>query len=92
MTYKMEESPRARAVFKAFEDAVKPLLAKTAPDWMLHHMELRPEKTQDFTEQQVSIRLVLRPIGSVRPVPDPLNSQAIGYDAENTYSFWGREK
>lgn len=91
MTYKMEESPRARAVFKAFEDALKPLLAQVAPDWILHHMELRPETTRDLAEQ-VSIRIVLRPLGATRVVPDPLNSRAIGYDAENTYSFWGRNK
>ena len=55
----------SRAVFKAFEDKLKPLMAQAAPDWLLHHMEIRRNTRHDF-EGEVEIRLVIRPIGSAK--------------------------
>lgn len=55
-----------RLVFKRFEDALAPLLAETAPDWLLHHMELRRVRSDRDMQDQVEIRLVLKGIGEVR--------------------------
>ena len=53
----------SRALVLAFREAIKPLLEKVAPDWLLHHIELNRRTEQDFTER-VEIRLVIKPIGS----------------------------
>lgn len=55
-----------RMVFKRFEDALAPLLAETAPDWLLHHMELRRVPFDCEMQERVEIRLVLKGIGEVR--------------------------
>lgn len=55
-----------RVVFKRFEEALAPLLAETAPDWLLHHMELRRVPFDQDMQERVEIRLVLKGIGEVR--------------------------
>jgi hypothetical protein len=55
----------SRAVFKAFEEQLGPLMAKVAPDWLLHHMEIRRGLDREFQER-VEIRLVIKPIGEAR--------------------------
>ena len=53
----------SRAVFKAFEDAIKPVIATATPDWLLHHMEIKRRDSGFERPEEVEIRLVLRPIG-----------------------------
>jgi hypothetical protein len=52
----------SRALFMAFKEAIEPLMTQVAPDWLLHHMTLERGRTHDFREE-VTIRLVIRPIG-----------------------------
>jgi hypothetical protein len=53
----------SRAVFKAFEEAVKPVLAATSPSWLLHHMEISRREMRRDRPEEVEIVLVLRPLG-----------------------------
>lgn len=66
---KVYNDAHSRAVFMRFEAALKPLLAQVAPDWLLHHMELRRDIV-DYTDERVEIRLVIKPIGSARVADD----------------------
>jgi hypothetical protein len=59
----------ARQMVLEFREALGPLMTRVAPDWLLHNIELRRETNYDLGEQVV-IRLVIRPIGSVRVVDD----------------------
>ena len=59
----------ARQMVLAFREALGPLMTQVAPDWLLHHIELQRE-TKDDLREQVVIRLVIRPVGSVRVVDD----------------------
>jgi hypothetical protein len=44
-------------------------MTEVAPDWLLHHIELRRVSSWDAGKEQVEIRLVIRPIGEAREVP-----------------------
>jgi hypothetical protein len=60
----------SKAVFKAFEERLKPLLADVAPDWLLHHMEIQRRVEHDTMDERVEIRLVIKPIGSAKFASD----------------------
>ena len=77
MTYTAYNDAESCAVFRRFEQRLAPLLAEVAPDWLLHHMTLmRDTDHKDMTEQVV-IRLVIKPIGSVRVVDDGVRRLAL---------------
>jgi hypothetical protein len=76
MTYTAYDDAHSRAVFKEFEDRLKPLLANVAPDWLLHHMELRRRRDFDAMDERVEILLVIKPIGSAKFAPDRPELQA----------------
>ena len=61
----------SRAMVDMFRRALAPAMEVAAPDWLLHHVEIvrNPHGFQRDTDD-VEIRLVIRPIGSVRAVPD----------------------
>ena len=67
----------SRAVFKAFEDRLQPLMAEVAPDWILHHMEIQRATDHSDMSERVVIRLVCKPIGSAR-LADPDGDLATG--------------
>jgi len=64
------EDARSREIFKKFEEALGVVLPQVAPDWLLHHMELRPHRDFETEEERVEIRLILKPLGSVKVVRD----------------------
>ena len=64
--FKAFDDAHARAVYKAFEDLLKPFMAQATPDWLLHHMEIRRQMHDLDHVEEVHLRLVLRTIGSVR--------------------------
>jgi hypothetical protein len=70
MSYTEHNDTHSRAVFKAFESRLKPLLADVAPDWLLHHMELQRRIEHDTMDERVEIRLVIKPVGSARFASD----------------------
>lgn len=70
MTYTVHNDEYSRSIFKAFEEQLKPLLAQVAPDWLLHHMELRRRTEEDTMEERVEIRLVMKPLGSAKFASD----------------------
>ena len=76
MTFTAYNDAYSRAVFKEFEDRLKPLLAQVAPDWLLHHMELQRRRDFDTMDERVEIRLVIKPIGSAKFAPDRPELQA----------------
>ncbi len=76
MRYTEYNDTHSRAVFMAFEERLKPLLAQVAPDWLLHHMELQRRVEHDTMDERVEIRLVIKPIGSARFASDRPELQA----------------
>jgi hypothetical protein len=51
----------SKAVFAAFEEALKPVLARLDPNWRVHHLELyRPPLDFVSNEQKVEIRIVMK--------------------------------
>ena len=69
MTYQEYADSHSRALFELFAQRLKPLLAEVAPDWLLHHIELR-RRNDEAMEERVEIRLVIKPIGSARFASD----------------------
>lgn len=70
MTWTPHNDAHSRAVFKAFEDRLRPLMAEVAPDWLLHHLKIARHTDPMTFQEEVEIRLVCRPIGSTRVVDD----------------------
>jgi hypothetical protein len=70
MSWRAHDDAHSRAVFRAFEERLRPLLADVAPDWLLHTMELRRGVHPGTMEPECTILLRIRPIGSARCV-DP---------------------
>lgn len=61
----------SRNMVELFRKALAPAMATAAPDWLMHHIEIvRNPRGFERGTDDVEIRLVLRPIGSVRAVPD----------------------
>lgn len=56
----------SRQVFMAFKEALSPLMANVAPDWLLHHIEMWRSTESDTMDERVEIRLVIKPIGQAR--------------------------
>lgn len=56
----------SRQVLLAFKAALSPLMANVAPDWLLHHIEMRRSTESDTMDERVEIRLVIKPIGQAR--------------------------
>jgi hypothetical protein len=54
----------------AFKKALEPLMEQIAPDWILHHIEMRRHSDFSLDDQKVTIILVIKPIGSANFV-DP---------------------
>jgi hypothetical protein len=55
--------PMARALVKAFKDAIDPIIARVTKGWGVHHLELRREHNSidDPFEQQLEIRIIIKP-------------------------------
>lgn len=60
----------SRAVFHRFKSALGPTLEEVAPNWLLHHIEMRRQSDWDTKEERVEIRLVIKPIGQARFAKD----------------------
>jgi hypothetical protein len=58
----------SRAVFLKFKEALEPLLANVAPHWLLHHIQMDRQFRVETMQEEVQIRLVIRPIGEARTV------------------------
>lgn len=71
VNFKAHDDARARYVFERFKLALEPTMASVCPDWLLHHIELRRVDRDYGYDETVEIRLVLKPVGSARVVPDP---------------------
>lgn len=54
----------SRLVFLAFKDALAPLMARIAPDWLLNHIEM--QRSNSLIDESVTIKLVIKPIGNTR--------------------------
>ncbi len=67
----------SQAVFRAFEERLKPLLAEVAPDWLLHHMEIHRRGDVLMDDERVEIRLVITPIGSAKVVQNRLGMPTV---------------
>ena len=64
--WKEYNDAHSRQVFLAFKEALSPLMANVAPDWLLHHIEMRRNTEYDTMHECVEIRLVIKPIGQAR--------------------------
>lgn len=60
----------SRALYLRFKNALEPLLAQVAPDWLMHHMELVRDQAEFGLDERVEIRIVIKPAGSARVVDD----------------------
>ncbi len=60
----------SRAVFMRFSEALKPLMASIAPDWILHHIEMKRRENWSLQAGDVAITLIIRPIGETRFGPE----------------------
>lgn len=60
----------SRAMVIRFRATLAPLLEQVAPDWLLHHIEIQRDRVKFGTDEQVEIRLVIKPIGAANVV-DP---------------------
>jgi hypothetical protein len=56
----------SRAVFQKFKEALEPTLARVAPYWLLHHIEMMRRTEFDAMDERVEIRLVIKPIRKTR--------------------------
>lgn len=63
----------SQAVLQAFKAALGPTMARIAPDWMLHHIEMRRRERDETMTQEVEIRLVIRPVGEANWGEDDLD-------------------
>ena len=71
MTWTAHNDAYSRAVFLRFRDALGPLMADVAPDWLLHHIEMMRDLDPRDMSERVMIRLVIKPIGEARVIhPD----------------------
>lgn len=76
MTWTAWNDASSKAVFARFKDILAPAIARLCPDFLLHHITI-DRKTHDYTlQEEVVIRLVLRPIGTAREAPDSADSEA----------------
>ncbi|WP_162600754.1 hypothetical protein [Paraburkholderia sp. C35] len=55
----------SRLIFRQFKESLEPLIARVAPDWLLHHIDMERRHTMGMCEE-VTIRLVIRPIGDAK--------------------------
>ncbi len=60
------DDAHSRAVFLKFKEALEPLMATVAPDWLLHHIKMERRVDYDTMGDIVEIRLVIKSIGSAR--------------------------
>ena len=61
----------SQAVVAMFRKALEPAMAVAAPDFLLHHIEIvRNPRGFERGTDDVEIRLVMRPIGTARVIPD----------------------
>jgi len=61
----------SRAMVDMFRRALAPAMEVAAPDWLLHHVEIvRDPHGFERETEEVEIRLVIRPIGFARVVPE----------------------
>lgn len=70
MSWQPHNDAYSQAVFAKFEGALRPTLAKVAPDWLLHHIKMDRRMDESLNEV-VEIRLVIKPIGEVREACGP---------------------
>ena len=71
MTWTAHNDAYSRAVFLRFKEALEPLMANVAPDWLLHHIEMMRDLDPRDMSDRVMIRLVIKPIGEARVIhPD----------------------
>lgn len=68
MEWKEYNDAQSLALVGAFQDALGPLMANIAPDWLLHHIELARKTNFDTLDECVEIRLVIKPIGTAKLV------------------------
>lgn len=69
-SFKAYNDAAARHMVIRFRERLAPLMAEVAPDWLLHHIELRRDYDRDHRDQ-VEIRLVIKPIGDARELRAP---------------------
>jgi hypothetical protein len=60
----------SRMIFERFRQRLAPLMEEVAPDWLLHHMEIRRLHHFEQEGEKVEIRLVIKPLGFAREVPE----------------------
>ena len=71
---------------RMFRECLEPLLERIAPDQMLHHIKIVRHPDYPAVDE-TEVRLVLRPIGSVRDVSNalPQDKPLLATPKENTH-------
>jgi hypothetical protein len=77
MTLHAYNDAQSQAVFALFKRALEPAMAAAAPDWLLHHIELIRKEDFNTGDEKVEIRLVIKPIGSVRSASSQGQQQSV---------------
>lgn len=70
MNWQAYNDAHSRALYLALRDSIEPVLASAASGHVLHHIELVRREESFRRPEELSIHLVLRPIGSVKVVDD----------------------